>query len=110
MTRARRMREETSDETAYEALRDVPPEYLTYTDEGCDLAPACLECPLPQCVHDAPEMTRYYANRDRNREIAARRRAGESVAVLAAEYGVSRRTVYRAVAEADCGDDDHGID
>ena len=98
------MKEEKRDETAYEILRDVPPEYLTYKDEGCELAPACLECPLPQCVHDAPEMSRYYANRDRNRELAEKRRAGASVAQLTAEYGLSRRTVYRAIAEYEAGD------
>jgi hypothetical protein len=101
------MRADTSDETAYEILRDVPPEYLTYTDEGCELAPACLECPLPQCVHDAPEMTRYYANRDRNREIARQRLAGVPVAELAAKYGVSRRTVYRVTAEYTAEDERH---
>ncbi|MGB3604371.1 MAG: recombinase family protein [Gordonia sp. (in: high G+C Gram-positive bacteria)] len=34
-------------------------------------------------------------------ELAGRKRAGESVAALAREYGVSRQTVYRYVAEAE---------
>ena len=25
-----------------------------WKDTGCSLFPACLECPLPQCVHDLP--------------------------------------------------------
>jgi hypothetical protein len=31
---------------------DLLPEYCEYKDEGCSLAPSCLNCPFPQCVLD----------------------------------------------------------
>ena len=30
-------------------LQDSLPEAHHYQDDGCDLAPACLRCPLPRC-------------------------------------------------------------
>ena len=46
-------------------IQSPPADYLE-KDTGCQLAPACLSCPLPQCVHD---MTPREARR-------ARRQAG----------------------------------
>ena len=34
----------------YEATKELADHYQ---DTGCDLAPACLTCPLPLCIHDA---------------------------------------------------------
>ena len=31
---------------------DLPPEYCQYRDEGCALAPSCLNCPFPSCVFE----------------------------------------------------------
>ena len=33
---------------------DPRPEHVDYRDEGCELAPECLACPLPRCRHDDP--------------------------------------------------------
>ena len=30
----------------------LPENAQYYSDKGCHVAPACLECPLPSCVHD----------------------------------------------------------
>lgn len=32
---------------------DLLPEFCHYRDEGCKLAPSCLECPFPTCVEDS---------------------------------------------------------
>jgi hypothetical protein len=36
------------------AEMDLLPEYCHYSDEGCDLAPACLQCPFPTCAKENP--------------------------------------------------------
>jgi len=36
----------------YKSRRDPSPIYGKYPDRGCNLAPSCLDCPLPQCKHD----------------------------------------------------------
>ena len=37
----------------YEGYVDVV-EYANWKDGGCDLHPACLECPLPKCIEEEP--------------------------------------------------------
>ncbi len=27
-------------------------EYSHYKDTGCSYSPKCIECPLPECIHD----------------------------------------------------------
>ena len=31
---------------------DLPPEFCIYTDEGCELAESCLECPFSRCIEE----------------------------------------------------------
>ncbi|MGI2336362.1 MAG: helix-turn-helix domain-containing protein [Dehalogenimonas sp.] len=92
------MRDETIVENAYDPA-DLPPEYLSYRDEGCELAPACLECPFPLCIYDDPSLARSFQAQQRGRDMALKRRAGFSVKEIAAEYDVTRRTVSRAIGE-----------
>jgi hypothetical protein len=76
--------------------QDALPEFTRYRDEGCDLYPSCLTCPLPRCRYDKAGGVRAIFNLRRDREILRlRRRQGLSVDVLARRYGVSRRTVFR---------------
>ena len=37
-----------------EPVLDRLPEFTSYDDNGCDLYPSCLSCPLPQCRYDDP--------------------------------------------------------
>jgi hypothetical protein len=75
---------------------DALPEFTRYRDEGCDVHPSCLTCPLPRCRYDEPGGVRALLNLDRDREIFhLRRRQGLAVETLANRYGVSRRTVFR---------------
>ena len=65
-------------------------------DTGCDVAPACLACPLPKCRYDMPggigAIRRQAFMLARAQEINAERMNPEEAAK---RYGVSLRTVYR---------------
>jgi hypothetical protein len=82
-----------------ESTDDLPPEYCTYKDQGCELAKACLECPLPQCALDKPwgQVRLNAARRDRQIRLLFQQEK-LSVASLAAQFSVSPRTVRRALA------------
>ena len=69
-------------------------EYANWRDGGCDLSPACLECPLPRCVE---EVARGRQKRRLAERAAAMRRMrrGRSVREVAAAFSVSVRTVQR---------------
>jgi len=78
---------------------DLPPEFCRYRDEGCELAPSCLNCPLPECVEDIPWGRLKLINGLRDQEI--RRQYTEEkkkVAELARDFHISTRTVHRALA------------
>jgi hypothetical protein len=68
------------------------PETSNYEDTGCDIAPACLACPMDVCRYDDVTALRRY----RHSEIRRRYSAGESKHVLAAEFRISVHTVERA--------------
>ena len=85
----------------YGRMDDLPLEQEHYQDDGCDLFPSCLRCPLTRCRYDDPG--RQTGKGLRNAEMACLRRAGVSVGELAERFGVSRRTVYRIIAGHDGG-------
>ncbi len=72
------------------------PENATYRDDGCDLHPRCLSCPLIVCRYDAPGGKRTVLNIYRDQMIASLRRRGNTVPVVARLLGVSKRTIVRA--------------
>ena len=79
---------------------DLPPEYCTYKDEGCELFPACLECPLPQCALELTWRQVKESKTTRNQEI--RRcyiQEKKSVAELMQLFHVSLRTIRRALKD-----------
>ncbi len=77
---------------------DLPPEYCQYRDEGCEMAASCLECPFPQCLYDRPRGRHHWLKRIRDREIARFfTNEGKEVRELATIFGVSQRTVQRAL-------------
>ena len=80
------------------SIIDSLPEQYPYRDNGCEVSPSCLECPLPMCKYDDP--TAYYRQiRDsRDREIVqAKRVEGKSVSQIASHFGLSQRTVHRVL-------------
>ena len=74
-------------------------------DTGCSLAPSCLACPLPQCRYDVPVLMqkRMHQRRVRDGQILVALTAlplskrGERAQAVAAQVGVTVRTVYRAL-------------
>lgn len=77
---------------------DALPEHIEYRDEGCDLFASCLTCPLPRCRYDEPGGVRAMLNRERDHQIRALREDPSlSVDDIADRFGVSRRTVFRAL-------------
>ena len=72
------------------------PENTTYRDDGCDVHPRCLTCPLPVCRYDVPGGKRALLNIYRDQLIASLRRGGKTVPIVAKLLNVSRRTVVRA--------------
>lgn len=90
---------EKSDEVA-NVESDLPQEYCQYQDEGCELAGSCLNCPFPRCIYDEPGGKQRWLKRMRAREMARLfTTGGKGVKELALIFGVSQRTVQRALKE-----------
>jgi hypothetical protein len=80
---------------------DLPPEYCRYRDEGCDLSCSCLSCPFPNCLYEEPGGRQRWVKILRAREMARLfTTKGKSVRELALIFGVSPRTVQRALKVA----------
>jgi hypothetical protein len=82
------------------ARSDSLPEYTRYRDDGCDIHPHCLTCPLPRCRYEEPGGLRALLNEYRDRQIVELRRKGMAVDELAGRFGVSRRTVFRVLGNS----------
>lgn len=88
-------------EPAEENRLDLPPEYCHYQDEGCEFAESCLNCPLPVCIYEEPGGKRRLLKRLRAKEMGRLFTSeGKGVKELAQIYGVSQRTVQRALKVA----------
>ncbi len=78
--------------------RDALPEEIRYRDDGCDIQPQCLTCPLPRCRYDEPGGLRGMLNAYRDEQIVALRGDGAPVDQIAERYSLSRRTVFRILS------------
>ena len=88
-------------ERANEVELDLPPEYCHYRDAGCDLADSCLNCPFTRCIYDEPRGKQRWLKRLRAREMARLfTTEGKGIKELALMFGVSQRTVQRALKVA----------
>ena len=69
-----------------------------WKDTGCEVAPACLQCPLIRCKYDEA-LIHTSTLRFRERRLTAIRMTdeGKSQDEIAEALGVSRRSVYRAL-------------
>ena len=76
---------------------DLLSDDVEWRDEGCEFFPSCLNCPLPRCVEDEPRGQQRLRMAARKRRMAELRRRGKSVKEIAELFGVSRRTVQRAL-------------
>jgi hypothetical protein len=81
-----------------ELAADRLPDYFDYRDQGCDLSPYCLKCPLPRCRYDAQVQGKRSARMQRDKEIFRQHTAaGRSAAELATEFDLSKRTIQRII-------------
>ncbi len=77
---------------------DALPEDAYFQDRGCDLAPSCLACSFARCRYDEPGGARKIRSAPRDDAIRVRHAEGVAIDALASEFGISRRTVFRALA------------
>jgi AraC-like DNA-binding protein len=84
-------------EEATENEPDLPPEYCHYRDEGCEFADSCLNCPFSQCLYDEPRGRQRWLKQLRNKEIARLFSGGWGMKELALLFGLSQRTIQRAL-------------
>jgi len=77
---------------------DALPEYIAYRDGGCDLSPSCLRCPLERCRYDEPGGARALLQTSRDEAVRRRREGGLGIDAVAAQFGLSRRSVFRILA------------
>jgi AraC-like DNA-binding protein len=88
---------------------DLPPEYCQYQDAGCEFSRSCLNCHLPVCVYDEHGGKQRLLKKRRAAEMAKLfTKEGKDISELAQIFGVSRRTVQRALKTA-FGDTDRGV-
>jgi hypothetical protein len=78
--------------------QDLPPEFCHYRDEGCEYAASCLACPFPQCLYDEPRGRQRWLKDLRNKEIKRLFNGGWKISELAPLFGVSQRTIQRALS------------
>jgi len=80
---------------------DLPPEYCRFKDDGCEFSSSCLNCPLSKCIYDEPRGRQRQMKRLRDKEIVRLcSTEGKGVKELALCFGVSQRTVQRALKRA----------
>jgi hypothetical protein len=77
---------------------DLLPDDIEWRDQGCELSPSCLNCPLPKCVEEEPRGQQRLRMEARKRRMEELRRRGQNVKEIAGLFGVSRRTVERALS------------
>ena len=79
---------------------DYYDENINWRDEGCELFSSCLNCPLPYCIEEVARGKQKLRMLGRASQIADIKYRGKSTAEIAWIFGVSGRTVQRALAIA----------
>ena len=87
------------------ALVDVVPEHFPYRDDGCQVSPSCLRCPLPRCKYDDPGWLQREKRRERDDEVMTTMgQQNLSVSEAAARFDISQRTIFRILRRAGLGE------
>ena len=84
--------------------KDMLPEHSVYHDKGCDVAPACLACPLPVCKYDDPGWRERPTLKERSDTILSLLAEGLLPNEIAPRVGCSIRTVHRAIKKGPLDD------
>jgi hypothetical protein len=87
--------------TSQGLIEDKLPERTAYKDDGCDVSDSCFVCPLWQCKYDDPFWYQQYRKNGRDSEvISVYKTEGATIHQLAQRFGVSARTIHRALRRA----------
>ena len=76
---------------------DLLPEDLPYSDDGCDLAPSCLNCPFLTCIKEEPWGKEKFLKKRRAERMLELQEERKSIKEIARIFEVSTRTVQRAL-------------
>ena len=80
---------------------DMLPEKFPYRDDGCEIFPSCLRCPLPQCKYDDPGWLQREKRRERDQNIIeAVKQDGVSISEAASRFSISQRTIFRIIRKS----------
>lgn len=80
---------------------DLPPEYCRYRDEGCEFANSYLNCPFSKCIYEQLWGKQQWLKGSRDEEMLRLfTTGGRGVKELALRFGLSQRTVQRALKRA----------
>jgi hypothetical protein len=80
---------------------DLLPEDMEWHDDGCEFFPSCLNCPLPRCLEEEPRGKQKLRMVTRAGRMSKLRDEGKTTAEIARLFGVSIRTVQRAISAGD---------
>ena len=69
-------------------------------DDGCEVHPRCLECPLQMCRYDDPKWYKQWLRQKHIQKVMDRKQEGASVNELVMEFSVTPRTIFRMVRES----------
>lgn len=86
--------------TKVDRMEDLLPEQMQYRDLGCEVSPACLECPLPVCRYEVRGGLPALQRRPRDAELLDAYRKGAGIDLLCRQFSLSRRSVFRILAAA----------
>jgi hypothetical protein len=76
---------------------DFLPEFCHYKDEGCDLAPSCLDCALPECKEDRLISTKLTQKRRDAEIIKLHLNEKKSFQELASQFHLTRRRIIKII-------------
>ena len=74
---------------------DLLPQDTYYADEGCELTPACLSCPMPRCAFDEPGGVAKLIVDQRNEQVVQQAFKGKSPRQLSTLFNLSLRSIQR---------------
>lgn len=66
-----------------------------WRDDGCEVSPSCLSCPLDVCRYDAPGGIKGIKSEMRNKEVIKLHDQGHTAEFIAIHLELSRRSVFR---------------
>src|SRR4030065_143548 len=76
---------------------DLLPDEIDWRGEGGDVFSSCLNCPLPRCLEEQPRGQQRLRMSARNGRMVELRKRDKSVKEIAGLFGLSQRTVQRAL-------------